>query len=157
MAQTELSNVIQVAAVLTAVGASIVALLISAKDRANARGIAEMDRTAAIRHAKLMFELDAASRLLENQIRGGSKDPDEAERMGQEALALIAILGRERVPRLWDGRINRDDEALIRDIEEESTFEQWADALSAHLAVNAIVRDIDAERQRKGPHAASGD
>lgn len=68
------SDVIQISAVLAAVAASIVALVVSALDRRNERRIADADRASALRHAHLMFELEAVTRLSRNLNRGGSTD-----------------------------------------------------------------------------------
>ena len=98
------SDFIQVAAVLVAIGAAIIALVISASDRKNARQIADADRASTLRHAHLMFELEALTRLSENLNRGGSADPLERNRMGAEALTLVGVLSSDRVPQLWERR-----------------------------------------------------
>jgi hypothetical protein len=143
MTQDELSNWIQVVAVLTAVAASIVALSVSAKDRRNAREIADADRAASLHHARLLFELEMATRLLENNNRGGSTDPLERAQLG--ALTMIGVLGRKRVPRQWDRRVDRNDDGLA-DLISDPQMPDWKkDAFESQLAVNAILRAIDAE------------
>lgn len=95
---------IQVLAVLTAVGASLVALRIATTDRRVQQEIAREDRE----QARLMLELEYALRLSENLNHGGSTDRDETRRLGAEAMALAAALGERWVPRyyahLMDGR-----------------------------------------------------
>ncbi|AZZ55915.1 hypothetical protein [Rathayibacter iranicus] len=143
MSPTEFSNAIQVTAVLAAVVASIIALVVSALDRRNARSIADADRAAAARQARLQVELTAATRLLENQVRGGSTDPHERKRMGAEALTLIGLLGKERLPELWADHVKRDDEGL-RKLKEDPGTEMWQTyAIEVQLAMNAILRDMD--------------
>lgn len=145
MTQDELSNWIQVVAVLAAVGASIVALVVSAKDRRNAREIADADRAASLHHARLLFELEMATRLLENKNRGGSTDPIERAQLGAEALTMIGVLGYDRVPRQWSRRVDRDDDGLSDLLIDPETPEWKKDAIETQLAVNSILRAIDAE------------
>lgn len=145
MTQEQLSNWIQVAAVLAAVGASIVALVVSALDRRNARTIADADRAASLHHARLLFELEMATRLLENNNRGGSTDDVERAQLGAEALTMVGILGRGRVPRQWDRRVARDDEGLSDLLADPDLPDFKKDAVESQLAVNAILRAIDEE------------
>ena len=86
-------DVIQIAAILVAAGASIVALIIASMDRRNAIKIAEDDRQAAADQARLLAELEAAIRLIVLEARGGHTDPIISKDMGAETLALIAMLG----------------------------------------------------------------
>lgn len=142
MTTEEVTLWIQAGAVVVAVGASIVALVVSWRDRVNARNIAAKDRRAALAQAKLMFDLEALLRLLENQNRGGSTDRLETQRLGAEALSLIGLLGRDRLPRLWDRRVERDDDGLRELFEDEHFPEFKKDAVEVQLAVNEVVREI---------------
>ncbi|WP_061016684.1 hypothetical protein [Microbacterium sp. CCH5-D1] len=146
------SNIIQILVLVAAVGAAIVALVVSAKDRKNAQRIAEGDRAAAaelaaqdrregLRQAHLMFELEALTKLLENLNRGGSTDPLETRRMGAEALTLIGALGSDRLPHQWERRVG-DDERLEAAYEDPEMPEYKKDALEGQLAVNAVLHEI---------------
>lgn len=143
----ELTDWIQVVAVLVAVGASLVALYISDRDRANARQIAAADRRAALRQAKLLVDLENLTRLAENLNRGGSTDPAETKRMGAEALTLIGLIGPDLLPTLWDKRLgsNAKLQAKLRD-EEFPEFKKHA--IEAQLAVNTVVDRIRVESSR---------
>ena len=91
-------DIIQIAAVVVAVGASLVALSIASMDRRNAIKIAQDDRRAAIDQARLLAELEAAIRLSVLEARGGHTDPVVSKDMGAETLALVSMLGPDRVP-----------------------------------------------------------
>ena len=141
--QMRLSDWIQTAAVLVAVGASVVALIVSWRDRMNARKIAAADRAAALAQAKLMFDMEALLRLLENQNRGGSTDDLERKRLGAEAMALVGLTGPERLPTLWKRRIGHDDEELrekLSDGSDSPDFIKWA--IEVQLALNKVVDEI---------------
>ena len=138
---------IQSAVAIAAIAAAIIALLIGALDRRNARSIAAEDRAAALRHAKLMFDLEVLSRLLENLNRGGSSDPDESKRMGAEALTLIGLVGPELLPDLWDARVG--DDAKLRAHASDDEFPLWKrNAINVQLAVNTVVSRINSEIAR---------
>ncbi|MEV8266830.1 hypothetical protein [Microbacterium sp. NPDC076911] len=142
------SDAIQLSAVLAAVAAAIVALVISALDRRNARDIADADRASALRHAHLMFELQTLTRLSENFNRGGSADSQESKRMGAEALTLIGALSPERLPNLWAERVG--DDAKLRahfDDPDFPEYKKWA--LEAQLGLSEVLRDIRAEQRRR--------
>lgn len=152
MTAETISNIIQVLVLVAAVGAAIVALVVSAKDRRNAQRIAEEDRAAAanlaaedrreaLRQTHLMFELETLTKLLENLNRGGSTDPLETRRMGAEALTLIGALGPDRLPRQWERRVG-GDERLEAAYEDPEMPEYKKDALEGQLAVNAVLREI---------------
>lgn len=143
MLQMRLTDWIQTAAVLVAVGASVVALIVSWRDRVNARKIAAADRKAALAQAKLMFDMEALLRLLENQNRGGSTDDLERKRLGAEAMALVGLIGPERLPILWQRRIGHDDEELqekLADGSDSPDFIKWA--IEVQLALNKVVDEI---------------
>ncbi|BDZ51736.1 hypothetical protein GCM10025867_39770 [Frondihabitans sucicola] len=142
---------IQAIAVVVAVGASIVALEVSRRERKNSRDIAVKDRASALSQARLMFELDALAGLLENNNRGGSTDPAESKRLGAEALTLIGLIGRDRLPRQWDRRIAHDDAGLQAKLDAPESPDNPAyikDAIETQLAVNQVVREIRAEVER---------
>lgn len=143
----ELTDWIQVVAVLVAVGASLVALYISDRDRTNARQIAAADRRAALRQAKLLVDLENLTRLAENLNRGGSTDPAETKRMGAEALTLIGLIGPDLLPTQWAKRVgsNAHLEAKLRD-EDFPEFKKYA--IEAQLAVNTVVDLIRVESSR---------
>lgn len=135
---------IQAGAVVVAVGASIVALTISQLDRANTRKIASEDRRAALAHAKLMFDLDALLRLLQNTSRGGSTDALEKKRLGAEEMALVGLIGPDLLPRMWERRIGLSDDDLkvkLTDSEEDTPeFVKWS--IETQLALNKVVSEI---------------
>lgn len=135
---------IQSVVAAAAVVAAVIALIIGALDRRNARSIAAEDRRSALAHAKLMFDLELLSRLLENLNRGGSSDPDERSRMGAEALTLIGLLGPELLPRQWTNRVG--DEAKLRALLVNDDNPEWKkNAIEAQLAVNSVIDKINAE------------
>lgn len=145
-----LSDGIQLAAVLAAVGAAIVALIISGLDRRNAREIANADRASTLRQAHLMFELDVLGRLSANLNRGGSTDPQESKRMGAEALTLIGLLSPERLPTLWEERVGVDDR-LRAALEDPEMPGYKKTALETQLATSQVLREIRAEINAEFP------
>ncbi|CAN5380292.1 hypothetical protein BH09ACT6_BH09ACT6_18650 [soil metagenome] len=136
-----LSDIIQTAAVVAAVGAAIVALVISAKDRQTARDIAVDDRREALRQAHLMFELDALGRLAENRNRGGSADPQESSKLGAEALTLVGLIGPERIPAQWE-HAQGDDGRLRKAWSDPAMPDFKKNAIETQLAVNTVLREI---------------
>lgn len=124
---TEALNLwIQTAVAIAAVAAAIIALVVSAKDRQNARRIAAEDRRAALEHARLMFDLDLLTRLSQNLQRGGHTDPVKVQDMGAEVVALANAIGPERLPLFWQrwsrGSSPNDIAAWVTD---EERFEPW--------------------------------
>ena len=89
-----MSDVIQLIAVLAAVGASIVAIGIATQDRKTQLRIAEEAR----RQSRLELELEYAIRLSANRNMGGSEDNAESKRLGAESMALVSVLGEKWVP-----------------------------------------------------------
>lgn len=146
------SDWIQIAVVATAVGASIVALVIASKDRRSAIEIAEQDRRSAVDQALLLAELEAAKRLAVLEARGGHTDRAISKDMGAETLALIALLGPERVPRMWSRRVAKTDEELRAFVEDENKPEYLRDAVEAERAVYDILSELRALRP-ENPHA----
>lgn len=116
---------------------------LAADDRAAAARVAHEDRRESLRHARLLHELDTLSKLLTNLNRGGSSDQAESKRMGAEALTLIGMLGQARLPTLWADRAG-DEDKLRAAYEDPDMPEYKKNALEAQLAVNAILREIDA-------------
>ena len=151
IARMAVGDFIQTAAVLVAVLASLVALFVSWRERVNARKISAEDRRAALEQAKLMFDLDALLRLLENQNRGGSTDDLERKQLGAEAMALVGMIGPDRLPRLWKRRIGHDDDGLRAKLGDDETttpeFLKWA--IEVQLALNDVVDEIHASVNRK--------
>jgi hypothetical protein len=139
MTETELALWIQVAAVLAAVGASIVALKIASRASRE-----------ALLQSKLMFELEALVRLLENNSRGGSTDALERAKLGAEGLALVGTLGPELLPTQWARKVNMDDAGLREHIA-DPTWPDWKkDQFETQLAVNDVsakIRNIIAKRR----------
>ncbi|QYG12886.1 hypothetical protein [Microbacterium sp. PAMC22086] len=133
---------IQVVAVLAAVGASLVALRIASKDRQNAIKIAEDDRRNAASQARLLVELEAAKRLSILEARGGHTDPVVRKDMGAETLALIALLGPDRVPNMWQRRVTKTDKELRDFVADDSKEQFLRDAVEAERAVHDILRDL---------------
>lgn len=142
MTEQALSNWIQAAAVVAAVFAAIVALRIAGKDRRESRAIAADDRKASLQQAKLLFDLELLLRLLENRNRGGSTDRQEVSRMGAEALTLVGMVGRERLPRQFDRHVEVDDDGLRAMLEDDETPQVVKDAVETQLAVNGLLRQI---------------
>ena len=135
-------DIIQVVAVVVAIGASIVALVIASMDRRNALKIAEGDRRAAVDQARLLAELDAATRLSVLEARGGHTDPVISKDMGAETLALIAMLGPDRVPEMWKRRVAKSDEELRAFIADENEPQFLRDAVEAERAVHDILHEL---------------
>lgn len=136
------SDIIQIAAVVVALGAAIVALVIASMDRRSAIGIAEDDRRVAIDQARLLAELEAAVRLSVLEARGGHTDPAVSKDMGAETLALVAMLGPDRLPQMWERRVTKSDEEFRAFIADESRPEHLRDAVEAERAVQAILDDL---------------
>lgn len=138
LARLAIGDVIQTVAVIVALGAAIVALVLSAKDRATAREIAANERE----QAKLLFEMEQLLRLLENRNRGGSSDKQEASRLGSEALTLVGMLGPDLLPVQWARQVEKDDEGL-RAVAAEPDFPEYKkDAIEVQLAVNTTMRRL---------------
>jgi hypothetical protein len=133
------SDYIQLAAVLAAVGASIVALVISASDRRTQIELAQRERA----QARLATELEYAVRLSANRNMGGSSDPAETKRLGAEAMALAVVVGRRWVPNQYDylteGK-TMDELRATFDNEESPDWVKWRNEAAA--AVQAIVDEM---------------
>lgn len=138
------SDWIQPAAVLAAVTAAVIALIVSALDRRNARKIAEADRASELRRAHLLFELEALTRLSENLNRGGSSDNAESKRMGAEALTLVGVLSPERIPELWKRKVGSEDQLRAAYADPEMPLYK-KEALEAQLAISAVLLEIREE------------
>lgn len=136
----------QLAAVIAAVGASIVALGISAADRRNARLIADADRVAALKHSNLLFEQAQLLRLLENARRGGSTDPLERARLGGEAAGIIGLIGPERLPRNWANRITSAEDPSLDEHLDDATAPEWQkNAIEVQRALDEVTAEIRRE------------
>ncbi|MDR6171561.1 hypothetical protein [Curtobacterium sp. SORGH_AS_0776] len=133
---------VQVAAVLVAVGAAVVALVISALDRRSARAIAAKDRAVGIRQAHLLFELDSLLRLEANLRRGGSNDIQKSRDMGAEAGALIGAIGPERLPLNWEKRIGKTDDELREFSNDDKNLDWLRRSVEAQRALSAVVSEL---------------
>lgn len=142
MTQENVALWVQVAAVVAAVLASIVALAVSAMDRRNSRRIADEDRRAALKQAHLMFELQALVKLSQNLSRGGHSDPNIVQDMAAERAALVGALGPERIPRNWGTHVEETPEELRAMIADESTDFVLAHSIEAHLALTEVAAEI---------------
>ncbi|MBT2531633.1 hypothetical protein J7E83_05755 [Arthrobacter sp. ISL-48] len=149
MTKEEIALWVQVAAVVVAVGASIVALVVSALDRRNARRIADEDRRGALKQAHLMFELETLLRLTKNLTRGGHSDTAVSRDMGAEASALVGALGPDRVPRSWESLVDQTPEEIQAVLAEEETPEWLKKSIEAHLALTAVAEEIREENRRR--------
>jgi hypothetical protein len=147
LARLAIGDVIQTVAVIVALAAAIIALVLSAKDRATAREIAAKERE----QAKLIFELEQLLRLLENRNRGGSPEKDESARLGAEALTLVGMLGPDLLPEQWSRQVEKDDDGL-RAIAAEPDFPQYKkDAIEVQIAMNATMRRLREVIAKDGP------
>lgn len=135
-------DIIQIAVVAVALGASIVALVIASMDRRNAVKIAEDDRRIAVDQALLLAELEAAIRLSVLEARGGHTDPGVRMDMGAETLALVAMLGPGRVPEMWRRRVTKSDEELRAFVANENEPQFLRDAVEAERAVHDVLSEL---------------
>lgn len=136
------SDGIAIAAVVAAVITAIIGIITGIVDRRNARRVAEDDRRSSMRQARLMFEWEAAQRLSINLARGGHTDPVIRKDMGAEALALVALLGPDRVPNLWNIKIGKSDEELRAFIADDSNEGFLRDSVEAERAMNQIAQEL---------------
>lgn len=142
IARMAIGDFIQTAAVLVAVGASLVALFTSWRDRVSARKIAAEDRRASLEQAKLMFDLEALLRLQQNHNRGGSTDALERTQMGAEAMAIVGLLGPTVLPNLWQRRIGKSDDDLAAQVADEETEEWKKWQFETQIALNRTTARI---------------
>ncbi|WP_440694754.1 hypothetical protein [Clavibacter nebraskensis] len=139
--------IVQSLAIVAALIAALIALYTSAADRRNnrliasaARDDADRARADAVRRQQLATELEHAIRLSVNLNHGGSTDPLVRKQLGAEALALVALLGPERVPALWARKVAMDETALRAEMEKPETPQFQKDIIEASLAVQAVMR-----------------
>jgi len=144
-----LSLWIQTLVAVAAVGAAIIALVVSAKDRENARQIAAEDRRAALEHAKLMFDLDVLLRLSENFERAGHVDTEIAKDMGAEARALLNALGPERLPQTWADKRGATLDRAREYAAEPDTPPFKRHEIEVHLELDRVARRIEEVIARK--------
>lgn len=133
---------VQSAAVLVAVGASLVALSTSYLDRRNNRRIAAETRAADIRVRSLLLELEHAIRLATNRNMGGSSDGRESNRLGAEATALVTLLGKERVPVQWENLVGHGPEELLGKMDEPETPDWVKHKIETGIAVQRILTEF---------------
>ncbi|MCK6210046.1 hypothetical protein KZX45_05755 [Georgenia sp. EYE_87] len=144
MAVDELNLWIQTAVAVAAVAAAIIALVVSAKDRQNAREIAAEDRRAALEHARLMFDLDVLTRLSRNLERGGHDDKSVSRDMGAEAAALINAIGPDRLPVTWSDRRKASLDDVREWLADEDKFPAWKrDGHEVLLELRRVADRID--------------
>ncbi|MDN4638825.1 hypothetical protein QCD70_01075 [Agreia sp. PsM10] len=128
---------IQAVAVVVAIATGVIAIILGVVDRRNTRRVAEQDRA----FTRLMVEREQLAKLLENYNKGGSSDPEEASRMGSEALTLIGLIGERRLPYLWASHI--EGEAALRLSLDDPDMPDWKkDAIRVQIAVIRNQDDI---------------
>lgn len=139
------ADIIQIAAVLTAIAASIVALVIAHFDRRTQLRIARR----GIEQQRLLVELEYAVRLSANRNRGGSSNSEERDKLGAEALALAVVVGERWVPRQWErASDSKSPEQMREQLEAPETVDnpQWVkDKIESGLAVQAILQKLYTE------------
>lgn len=133
---------VQVAVVVVAGIAAIVALGIASADRRHSERLAREATEASLRQARLLFEWEAAKRLAILEARGGHTDPVIVKGMGAETLALVALLGPERVPQMWARRVGKTDAELAAFIADTSEPQFLRDSVEAERAMSAIAKEI---------------
>lgn len=133
---------IQAVSTLVTLGAVLVALHIASADRKHAAEIAKADRKSNARQARLIFEWEAAKRLSILEARGGHTDKVISKDMGAETLALIALLGPDRVPRMWDRRVGMTDAELGAFIDDEGEPQFLRDSVEAEQAMTSIASEM---------------
>jgi hypothetical protein len=142
-----ISDWIQVAVVVAAVGAAVVALALGAADRKNAREIATRERVESLRDAQLLFEQEQLVRLLENARRGGSTDELERSRLGGEAAAIIGFIGKERLPLNWANRVLPD--GSTKTVEDVMNDDQEVDWLRESAEVQVALERVTTEIRKR--------
>jgi len=136
-------DIIQVCIAATAVGASIVALVISYLDRRTQREIAKADRVESLRHAQLLFEQTQLLRLLENNRRGGSSDKLESARLGAEAAGIVGMLGPDRLPLSWVFDVDDDPDFDLKAFVADDKSPLWQrKTAEVQLALNKVTAEI---------------
>ena len=133
--------IVQIVAILAAVGASIVALLVASR-------VSARDRV----HSRLLTELEYAVRLSTNRNHGGSSDAQERKQLGSEALALAMVVGERWVPRQFQRATEgKSQEQLAEDLDQPESNEQpqWVkDKMEAGLAIQQIMDDLYGKPKR---------
>lgn len=142
MSTEEVAIWVEVAVVIVTAGAVIAALGIASADRRHSERLAREATEASMRQARLLFEWEAAKRLSILEARGGHTDPVIRKDMGAETLALIGLLGPERVPEMWKRRVGMSDAELRAFIDDDSQPQFLRDSVEAERAVSAIGEEI---------------
>ena len=155
------STIAQGVAGLGAVASAIIALVIASKDRAEAARLAKesadlqfrlasSERAFRVEHDRLSAERDALLRLAENLARGGSTDPLETAQMGAEALAIVGMIGPEKLPLYWAERVEMGDEEMMKFAAEDDTPEWVRWSIEAKVALSRTLQELvelrDAQR-----------
>jgi hypothetical protein len=135
------TDVIQLAAVLVAAAAAIVALAIATIDRKTQLRIARHQA----RLSRLTVELEYAVRLSANNTRGGSTDALERAQLGAEAAALVSVVGARWAPLQYAEKMSNQTPTELRaklddDESETPTWVKWK--IESALAVQAIVDEL---------------
>ena len=149
MTSENLSLWIQAAVAVAAVGAAIIALIVSAKDRHNARQIAAEDRRAGLEHARLMFDLEVLLRLSQNLERGGHTDQAVSKDMGAEAAALLNALGPNRLPGAWSNQRGGTLEEARAELENGAEPQWVKDKIEVALELRRVSDRIEELIQRR--------
>lgn len=141
------SDLFQLAAVVAAVGASIIALFIAGRDRRTQIDLAARERA----QARLATELEYAVRLSANRNMGPLTDPAESKRLGAEAMALAVVVGHRWVPKQYDyvteGK-SMDELRATFDNDESPDWVKWRNEAAA--GVQAIMEEMYANTPPAG-------
>ncbi|MFE7845894.1 hypothetical protein ACFUTX_11975 [Microbacterium sp. NPDC057407] len=134
-----ISDLIQLLAIVVALGVGIAAIVIATKDRKTQLEIARQN----LEHSRLALELEYAVRLSANMNMGGSSDAQERKRLGAEALALASVIGPRWAPRQYARAMNfRTPDELrerLNDTDRDRTPRWVREKIEAGLAVQAIM------------------
>lgn len=156
------SIIAQGVAGLGAVASAIIALTIAGKDRREAARLAKesadlqlqlatSERAFRIEHDRLTSEREALLRLSQNLARGGSTDALERAQMGAEALAIVGMIGPEKLPLYWAQHVEMSDEDMLKFAEEEDTPEWVRWSIEAKVALSRTLQEIkDLQAQERG-------
>ena len=156
MTEEQIALWVQVAAVLAAVAASIIALAISASDRKTSRQIAADDRRASLTQTKLTFEMDALLRLSRNLARGGTTDDQQRRDMGAEAMALVGAIGPERLPKNYAKTVEKTDAELVEFVDDTENPGFLRYSVESLLALKAVTAELNALIEEQARKAKTG-
>ena len=157
MTEEQIALWVQVAAVLAAVAASIIALVISARDRRTSRQIAADDRRASLTQTKLAFEMDALLRLSQNLARGGTTDDQQRKDMGAEATAIVGAIGPKRLPLNYATKVEKTDAELVEFVEDAESPGFLRHSVESLLALKAVTAELNALIEEQAKKAKTGE